>query len=85
MTELQDKKERKAVLILEVIPQPWQDMIRALQAENERLRVAAQALHDDMLERARCKMDVIHGEEYRVVNAGNGAWMTFCAALEATK
>jgi hypothetical protein len=38
MTEVQDKKERKAVLILEVIPQPWQDMIRALKAERDNLR-----------------------------------------------
>lgn len=49
---------------------------------HEQLWSAAKALHDDMLERARLKVDVIHGEEHRVVNAGNGAWSAFCAALE---
>jgi len=38
---------------------------------------ASIALRDDMLERARLKMDVIHGEKYRVVNAGNSAWRSF--------
>ncbi|WP_313349120.1 hypothetical protein [Paracoccus sp. (in: a-proteobacteria)] len=55
--------------------------LTALTEENERLREAAIALRDDMLERAECKMDVISGKQYRVVNAGNTAWANFCAAL----
>lgn len=58
------------------------DTIEALQAEVARLRKAGIALRDDMLERARVGMDVIHGEQYRVVNAGNSVWMEFCAALK---
>jgi len=46
---------------------------------------AAETLKADMLERAECCVDVIRGEEYRVVNAGNGAWMGFCAALARLK
>jgi len=61
------------------------DLIEAQAAEIERLRRVMQNLHDDMLERSRLKMDVIHGEEYRVVNAGNGAWMDFCNALAASE
>ncbi|MBN8189500.1 hypothetical protein JF540_22705 [Salipiger thiooxidans] len=34
-------------------------------------------LRDDMLERARFGIDVIRGEQYRIVNAGNSAWMAF--------
>jgi len=44
---------------------------------------AAKELQSDMLERAECGMDVISGEQYRVVNAGNGAWFGFCAAIAA--
>jgi hypothetical protein len=55
----------------------------AAEAMADRLAEAATELRDDMLERARCEMDVIHGEEYRVVNAGNGAWTGFCKALSA--
>jgi len=44
---------------------------------------AASVLKADMLERAQIRVDVIMGEEYRVVNAGNGAWNGFCAALAA--
>ncbi len=44
---------------------------------------AAKELQSDMLERAECGMDVISGEQYRVVNAGNGAWVGFCAAIAA--
>jgi hypothetical protein len=47
------------------------------------LRTAAQALRDDMLERSRAGMDVIHGEQYQIVNAGNTAWYNFCEALDA--
>ena len=42
-------------------------------------------LRDDMLERARFGMDTIHGEQYRIVNAGNGAWQGFCATLARIK
>ncbi|MGL5008603.1 MAG: hypothetical protein ACRC6I_01870 [Paracoccaceae bacterium] len=45
------------------------------------LREAATALRDDMMERAEFRMDVISGEQYRIVNAGNSAWANFCAAL----
>lgn len=48
-----------------------------------RLRTAAQALRDDMLERSRAGMDVIHGEQYQVVNAGFTVWCSFCEALDA--
>lgn len=44
---------------------------------------AARALQIDMLERAQMKIDAIHGEQYRIVNAGNSAWGNFCAALAA--
>lgn len=53
-----------------------------LRAEVERLRGAGIALRDDMLERSRAGIDTIHGEEYRIVNAGRTAWGDFCAALE---
>ena len=58
------------------------DRIEQLTAERDRLREAAIALRDDMLERSRAGMDVIHGEQYRIVNAGAGVWMDFCAALK---
>lgn len=48
-----------------------------------RLHEAAKELHRDMLERAQLKMDVISGEQYRIVNAGNTAWFDFDAALRA--
>ena len=54
----------------------------AAEAERARLREAAIALRDDMLERSRAGMDVIRGEQYRIVNAGAGVWMDFCAALK---
>lgn len=53
-----------------------------LRAEVERLRGVMKVLHDDMLERAQCEVDVIYGEEYRVVNAGNSAWAGFVEALQ---
>lgn len=55
--------------------------IAALTAERDALRDAAQALRDDMLERSRIGIDAIHGDEYRIVNAGRTAWYNFCAAL----
>jgi hypothetical protein len=42
---------------------------------------AMTALREDMLERSRTGMDAIHGEEYRIVNAGRTAWTDFCAVL----
>lgn len=67
------------------------DTLRALLAEREALRDHVEALRksgetlrEDMLERARCGMDAIHGDQYRIVNAGNGAWQGFCAVLAAT-
>lgn len=45
------------------------------------LSSACRVLKADMLERALHKVDRIHGEQHRVVNAGNGAWMGFCEAL----
>ena len=53
----------------------------ALTAQVERMRGAGVALRDDMLERARTGIDAIHGEEYRIVNAGRTAWADFCAAI----
>ena len=44
---------------------------------------AATRLKSDMLERAEMGLDAISGEEYRIVNAGDGAWMNFCTALAA--
>lgn len=38
-------------------------------------------LQRDMLERSRAGIDAIHGEEYRIVNAGRTAWHDFCATL----
>jgi len=46
---------------------------------------AAEALKADMLERARMRIDTISGEQYRVVNAGDGAWSRFVAALAKAK
>lgn len=87
MTEVQDNKERKAVLILEVIPQPWQDMIRALAAERDNLRVAL-AVAEPAL---RYSSSVIQNLEnvisdYRQdwVQADTAADIAL-AALEATK
>jgi hypothetical protein len=39
------------------------------------------ALQKDMLERSRAGMDTIHGNKYRIVNAGRTAWIEFCATL----
>jgi hypothetical protein len=47
------------------------------------LLAAARVLQVDMLDRARVGMDVIYGEEYRIVNAGRTAWSDFTAALAA--
>jgi len=52
----------------------------ALAAENERLRIAAKRLHDDLLERAEWCPDA-----GKVVCAGNTAWSSFCEALQETK
>ena len=52
-------------------------------AKVARLVEAAVYLRDDMLERAECGIDRINGEQYRVVNAGNGAWVGFIEALAA--
>ena len=46
---------------------------------------AAEALRKDMLERAELRIDTINGEQYQIVNAGNGAWVGFCAALFAAQ
>lgn len=50
-----------------------------------RLVEASEALRQDMMERARCGMDVIYGTEYRIVNAGRTAWDDFCDAIAAAK
>lgn len=57
--------------------------IAALEAEIVRLRAAMIALRDDMLERAECGIDRISGEQYRIVNAGNGAWTGFIEAIKS--
>jgi len=57
------------------------DRIAALEAEIARLRAAMISLRDDMLERAECGIDRVRGEQYRVVNAGNGAWVGFIEAI----
>ncbi|WP_424974217.1 hypothetical protein [Dinoroseobacter sp. S124A] len=59
-----------------------------LEAENAKLSAlvaASELLKTDMLERARMRVDVISGDEYRVVNAGNSAWIGFCKALDAAQ
>lgn len=66
-------------------------VIRALYTDHRRLALdakkiarlveAGKALQADMLERARIGRDAIHGEEYRIVNAGRTAWADFCAAI----
>lgn len=53
--------------------------------EVAKLVEAAKALQSDMLERAQCGIDTISGEQYRVVNAGNGVWTGFAAALDQIK
>lgn len=50
-----------------------------------RLVEASEALQQDMMERARCGMDVIYGTEYQIVNAGRTAWDNFCSAISAAK
>lgn len=50
-------------------------------AKTAKLVEAAKALQADMLERARIGTDTIHGEEYRIVNAGRTAWADFCTAI----
>ena len=57
----------------------------AAEARVKVLETAAKALQADMLERAHLRMDVINGEQYRVVNAGNTAWAEFCDALKGAK
>lgn len=57
--------------------------VSAQEAALQRLHEAAKELHADMLVRAQAKMDVISGEQYRVVNAGNSAWYGFDQALRA--
>ena len=52
-------------------------------AKVARLLEAAVYLRDDMLVRAECGIDRINGEQYRVVNAGNGAWAGFIEAIAA--
>lgn len=62
----------------------WAAMRKERDALAGKLAEAVEAmkeLHDDMLERSRLGMDVIRGEQYRVVNAGNGAWTRFCVTL----
>ena len=56
--------------------------LRAQVAAAEKLRAAASELHRDMMDRAQVNVDVIAGKEYRIVNAGNSAWMGFCGALD---
>lgn len=51
----------------------------------EALVKAAVALHADMLERARTHIDAMHGDQYRIVNAGRTAWHDFDAALAAIR
>ena len=55
---------------------------RATDAAIAALITASKAMKTDMLERAQVKVDVIHGEEYRIVNAGNSAWAAFCRAVD---
>ncbi len=57
--------------------------LAAEKAKSARLVDAAVYLRDDMLVRAECGIDRINGEQYRVVNAGNGAWVGFIEALAA--
>lgn len=60
---------------------PVHAFIRADAPELVALVEAVKELKSDMLERARYDMDVIHGEQYRIVNSGAGAWSNFCNAL----
>lgn len=55
----------------------------SLMMEVVRLRNAVAAAEAAALERAQHKIDVISGEQYRIVNAGNTAWYEFDAALRA--
>lgn len=55
--------------------------LAAERAKTAKLVEAGKALQTDMLERARIGRDAIHGEEYRIVNAGRTAWADFCAAI----
>ena len=59
------------------------DLYAAQAAEIAWLLGAMTTLRDDMLVRAECGIDRIRGEQYRVVNAGNGAWVGFIDALAA--
>ena len=62
----------------------WTDAnARALAARLEVIKAVEvmKALQKDMLERSRAGMDTIHGNEYRIVNAGRTAWIEFCATL----
>lgn len=55
----------------------------AERAKTAKLVEAGRALQADLLERLRVLIgtDAIHGEEYRIVNAGRTAWADFCAAI----
>lgn len=79
-TNLFDYNQAKAMVqhLVEGLPEA------APQDLNARLVKAATALRDDMMERAEFGMDVIKGEQYRIVNAGNSAWADFVDALEAS-
>lgn len=78
---------RISVTLSQATPAPTaQDAARV--PEIAALIEAARALRADMLERAQMGLDVIHGEqyrivEYRIVNAGRTAWADFDAALRA--
>lgn len=69
----QSDYDARVLAALDLTPDP------AVQALVE----AARALQIDLLERAQMKIDAIHGEQYRIVNAGRAAWSDFCAALAA--
>ena len=63
---------------------PPPDVVQAARVpEIAALIAASKELHRDMLERSRYGMDVIHGQQYKIVNAGRTAWSDFVAALHA--
>ena len=59
----------------------WKLEAEATQANLIKCVEVMKALREDMLERSRAGMDTIHGNEYRIVNAGRTAWVEFCAVL----
>lgn len=72
--------EVRILSALDVTPAPT--LADALEVpEVKALLEAAKALRADMLDRSITKMDTIHGEVYRIVNAGRTAWAEFDAAL----